>query len=223
MHEKYKITTPISHVPVCHPSIFWDNCDCTFNYEADGDGADWSAAYNTAAAHSCLKGIRLTTKTTDQAIGDSVWIWKHLWLPPTYLFQLEFLFCYPESTGASYVYAGARWYNGVHDHAAILRFEQTAGTVSYFAGGLGYTLIPGLAHCKTPKTWNHVRLSAMLHEVTYQYIEVNNVVIDARAIPIPTLVDAQPAHLSIYFAIETTAATKKALDIDHILLMPGNP
>ena len=223
MHEKYHITTPISHVPVCHPAIFWDNGDCTFNYEADGDGADWSASYETAAAHSCLKGIRLCTKATAAAVADQVHIWKHLWLPPTYLFTLEFLFCYPTHSTLSYFYAGCRWYDGTLDHAVILRFEQSAETVSYFAGGVTYTPITGLAHCPTAKTWNHVRISAMIHEATYQYIQVNNVVIDARTIAIPTGADARSANLSMYFAIETRASAVRCVDIDHVLLMPCNP
>lgn len=223
MHEKYRITTPISHVPVCHPAIFWDNADCTFNYDADGDGEDWSASYETDAAHSCLKGIRLCTKTTNPTQGDQAWFWKHLWLPPTYLWTLEFLFCYPAYSTLSYFYAGCRWYDGTLDHAVILRFEQSAATVSYFAGGVTYTPITGLIHCPTLKTWNHVRLSAMIAAATYQYIEVNNVVIDAREIPIPSAADARAANLSLYFAIETRGAVVRCVDIDHILLMPGNP
>lgn len=82
MNERYRIVQPISHVPVCHPAIFWDNGDCSFNYDADGEGGDWSASYVAAAAHSFVWGIRLSTRSTAPAIGDDVWIKKYLWLPP---------------------------------------------------------------------------------------------------------------------------------------------
>lgn len=223
MHEKYKIITPISHVPVVHPAIFWDNGDCTFNYDSGGDGADWSAAYNTAAAHSCLNGIRLSTRATGPTVADSVWIMKYLWLPPTYLFTLEFLFKNITFATNRLFYAGVRWYDGTNVYAVLLRFDSSSGNVHYFAGGVTYTILTGIAFCSTADTWNHVRLSARIHQALFEYITVNNNVYDARAIPIPANANAAAAHLELYFAVETGANAVRTTDLDHILLMPGNP
>lgn len=143
--------------------------------------------------------------------------------PPTYLFTLEFLFKNVGYATDRYFYAGVRWYDGGDVHALILRFDSSTGAVAYFAGNTTYTNLPALTFCPTVDTWNHVRLSALIADSLYQYITVNNLIRDARAIPIPSDTAVEPARLELYFAVETRAAELRSTDIDHILLMPGNP
>jgi len=223
MHEKYKIITPISRVPVCHPAIFFDDCNGTFNYAAAGDGADWTAEYNTEAAHSGLKGIRLSTKTTTPTSSDVVSISKLLWLPPTQMFTLDLLF--KNIIEAEYfdITMGCTWYDGTNANIALLHFTSSDRTVGYYSGPAAYTDIPELKFCPTWKVWNHLRASVNLQRQAWQFIEVNNNVADGRNFTIPQGVDATVAHLLLWIVVATSTAAIASIDFDHILLMPGNP
>jgi len=223
MHEKYKIITPISRVPVCHPAIFYDDCNGTFNYDPAGDGADWTAEYNTQAAHSGLKGIRLATKSTSPTSGDVVSIAKHLWLPPTQMFTLEFLFANSGQLEYFDITAGCTWYDGTHDNVALIRLQSSTGRLLRYAGNTSYDYSDVLTFCKTAGVWNHLRMSVNLNLQSYQYIELNNNVEDSRQFAIPQGLDATIAHLMLWLLVATNTSTLASIDFDHILLMPGNP
>lgn len=223
MHEKYKIVTPISHVPVIHPAIFYDNGACTFNYEADGDGDDWAASYHLSYAHSCLKGILLQTKATDPTIGDAVYIRKYVWLPPTKLMTLDFLFS-NLGTATRYIFSFAlHWYDGTSRNAAIIRCHQAGSAVARWTDGVNYTQVDSMVFNREVRHWNHAQLSVRLDTPAFHFLTVNHQVADLRTVALPTTPSGVAPHVEIYFSLETAANAAAAGAIDHVLLMPGNP
>lgn len=223
MHEKQRITTPVSEVPVCHPAIFWDDASGTFNYVTTGTGADYVAEYNTAAAHSGVEGIHLETRTTDPAADDYVSIVKRLWLPPTQLITLEFLWSIPNYPSEAYFFAILHWYDGAFHRTAQLRFSFTTGDVHYYDDEAGWTPITAFDFANQTNTWNHV-IFALNHRLNmYQFCSLNNQVWDGRAAPIRSAVQVERPRLYLEFMLETRGAAKRYMNIDHVLVSPSNP
>lgn len=223
MHERYAIQQLISHSPTTHPAIFADDCNCTFNYEAGGDGLDWTAQYDTASAHSCLYGILVMTRNTGATADDRASIWKYLPLNPNNMYTLQFIWSFTHSYGSLFE-AEVRTYMDNSDfYSAALRFRQAELDVQYRGPGYAWFTIPGLSINGTGRHWNHVLMSFSRRPPYWHLIVVNNNLVSPDALPLYRGAHVACQRTRLQFSAETQTNLRRGFRLDQIKLMPNTP
>lgn len=223
MQERRPITTPISHVPILFPAIFYDDCAGTFNYQDSGDGADYAAAYNSAYAYVGEKGIQLRTRTTTPASGDVVSITKSIPLPPTQLLRVQLNFATLVTTRQPNIYVALLYYDGSSVNAPELAFTPADSKVYYAASFRSDYTDTGLTYNPVQNNWNHLDFSVNLSAGKYHNLTVNNGIADLSTISVPTSADATAAILKLFLEIETRTASYYYAGLDQILVTTENP
>lgn len=223
MHEKYRTQLPIAQTPTIHPALFFDNSDCTFNYESGGTGAGWATSYTTACSHSCTKGIYLKTRSPGAAANDVASIWKLLPLSPVKLLTLELLFSHYVNSSGAHFFTQLTWYDGSHLWRATLRFEQATGAVARLGSGYTYYNLPGVEYCTRPDHWNHVRMAINFNTMEFQFVTVNNHVWNGIGTGVYRGASGLAPHINMWLSLLAVGAAYRRLCIDHILITPTNP
>lgn len=220
MHEKQALLNPIAHVPVCHPAIFADDSNGTFNYEATGRGPAWHAAYSDGASLACTKGTYLRTNTDVPTAGDWTQIEKKLWATPTARATLQMTMMAP-SIGKSYeLYIAMIFYDGTHARTAELRIDSWTRSVLLRAELMMWHELTALSFNPTFRMWNNLLVSCDFNAETAQYIRLNNAIISGAPFLLYRPLDARAAYLSFSVRIRTAVSDFADIALDQILITP---
>lgn len=223
MQERRPVSYPLSRVPLMYPSIFWDDCEGTFNYVVTADGADYVAAYATAAAYVGTKGMHLKTRITNPANGDLVTIYKKLPLPPTGLVRLRIHHMNPDTTPTYFWYLYLYYFDGTNYYAPELCFDASDEKVYYAATVRANYTDTTLIWNKLQYTWNVVDWSIDLSAHTFHTLRVNDSIVDMSTISLPSAANASVPRLQFYIEIATVGAVITPAYFDQILITAENP
>jgi hypothetical protein len=223
--ENYIRTYQLGQVKTIHPAIFMDDCyDSTFNYITSGTGG-YGAAYASGAAHSLKNGIQFYTPAGAPAVGDIVTIEKWLWLPPTKLGRLQFLFMFPAATPNLSLYNYLAWYDGAIVALAGINIMRvnSAAHIYYWNDAGGWTELTTLLPNTSNKGWNKLDWSIDFAAPSYKRICMNHTVVDLTGTPPQSAASAFLPQLRLIFSLEANQAAQAKAFLDHILLTPENP
>jgi len=219
--EHYVRTLGLGHVPVIHPAIFYDDCQGAFNYIIEGTGDSYAASYEAEAAMVGKLGLRLETRTINQAINDYVQITKRLHLSPTKLLRIQFVFTHYAATPSSELIIYLHWFTGEQEYLAGLTFQQSVAAVLYWGAAPAWVAIPDVTYIKGPLSWNSVDLTIDLANNLYSHLLLNEYALDLKAFAIPFQADpAEPKRADLAFSFKTTVADTARLYLDQILITP---
>lgn len=222
MQDRIRIVLPRSHVPVIHPTLFFDDMAGTAQYTVTGDGSGYSAVYTTAAPYVGTKCLQLATQPTSPASGEKVAASKYLWAPPTKLIRLQLIFAH-YTGGNCWFYVRTYYYTGSTIYAPEIAFERSSGTVYYAATVAGTYTDTGLTWTVTSLSWNHLNLTFNLDTGRFHTLVVNANHADMRSISLPSSASSTTQRLHLILEIENQAAAQSKLNVDQILLTADNP
>lgn len=224
--EHYARVLGFSRIPILHPAILYDDASGTFNWLDMGTPADYTADYDPSAAYVGINGIQLNTKQTTPAANDYVRIYRHIWLPPHQLLRIQLVFNHVDKDISAYLRVILHWYQGETHYVAGIRTKADDGEVSYASGITGviatWTVLPGVTIPLMDDVWNKLDLSVNWIDAMYQYIHLNDTIVDGTALPVGSLEYAAAKVLSIYIELETLQAAQAIARLDQILLTPEN-
>lgn len=218
--QNYLRTLPLSHVPIQHPAIFHDDGNGAFTYEIAGTGDSYAASYEAEAALVGAKGIRLHTRTIEQAENDEIRITRLHHLPPTKLLRLQLSFAHVVYPPFSHFDVQLVWYYGTTRLIGGLRFDQTDGTVYYITGNDAWTLLPDITYMKWNRYWNTLDLSINLETARYSHLLLNENALDLSALTVASTGTGLPKHSLTELSLTTLSALTSFLYVDQILLTP---
>lgn len=225
--EHYQRVHGFTTIPVIHPALFFDDSSGTFTWQAEGDGADWTAEYDPLAAHVQLNGILLKTRETTPTTNDHVVIYRRLWLPPRGVLRLQYVACLPTTGPNAALDLTLIWNDGVNAHDAGIRLRATSPSIYYIRGwdapGFDWGSLPTFSRGEIDHSWVKIDLSVNLDTNFHHRVQVNEQVLDGRTLAISTHPPALEKHMHLAFDLSTPTAAQATAYVDQILLTQETP
>jgi hypothetical protein len=220
--ERIQRAHVLGTTPIMHPTIFYDNCDGTFDYVVTGTGADFAAAYVTTYALSNLKSLLAQTKLTTPAVADYVDVAKNLWLPPTKLVRLQLAFRLISASTGITIQWGIKWYDGVNVNTAHLRVDRSTLLTQYYNAAGSWTTITGPTCPPDPYTWSYYDLVADFTKNEYVRMTASHVPVSLAGTPVNSSAGATRPKCILGLIVTAGAAVRAECAFSQILLTGEN-
>lgn len=223
MYDRVKRIVSLNPGGIIWPTLFYDDCEGLFHYEAGGDGAAHSEVYSNTHAYVGNHSVALITDTAAAAIGQSSYVDKRLWVTPSKRLSLTFCF-FRANTISSYIRAFFYWYDGTNLNSAALQFTSADSSVAYLNSGATWTTLAGVSWNPTNgRYWTFVHLLIDLTLKQYITAQVNHQLSDLSSISFPVSANAAAAFFQLRLLIETRANDSARVNLDQIILRGDNP
>jgi len=225
--DQYQRTFPLCRVPTIHPTIFYDDCNGTWNWTITSFGASHTAEYDPSAALVGLNGILLQTDGTAPQINDFVGITRTLWLPPNEQLRLQLGFNTLADSPDAYLAMLIHWFTGVTHYLGGIQVRTGNSGVYYasaiVAGTITWTLLTDIDYETLENAWNRLDFSLDLRARIYHRININEQIVPVTELDFPQEADAAGKALQILILLQTLDEAQATAYIDHVLLTPENP
>jgi hypothetical protein len=150
--------------------LLLDDCEGTCNWVASGTGANYSATYDTAAALTGLKGLKLATRPLTPAADDECVATRLMSYPESGMLVFRCAATSTDLTKVKSIGILLQVKNGTNAYYANLLWSPTTGHVTYLDAAGAEIEIPALETLSESLAF--LQIEIVVDALAMQYIEV---------------------------------------------------
>jgi len=218
--EGLRVVKPVGAIPISPDVIFYDDMEGQLNWRGAGTGADWVVDRFGAVGAQVMGnyGLRMMTRATTPAVGDSVTAFRDVSLRQQKKVYLGFFFRLPTIGTISRFAFFTYCYTGSVIRCVEFLYNRVTGRWEYYAPGPTLTPVPGGSQAINSEAWNWFEVGLDYGRPGIFFLECAGLRLENLDLVTYSIGNPEPPRLHIAINMVSSAASQQTAYLDLILL-----